>query len=266
LSRDIVETMTIASSQGEDPPAFAVERASGTSPFLITCDHAGRRLPVRLGTLGLSETDLGRHIAWDIGVAGLARRLAEQLDAVAILQTYSRLAIDANRPPGSPDSILSESDGTRIPGNQDLPAGEAERRAREIFHPYHDRIRRELDDRRRAERATVLVALHSFTPALGDGHARRWHVGVLHLRDTRLAHPLLELLRGEPGLVVGDNEPYAASDATDYSIVEHGERRRLPHVELELRQDLIADEAGQAAWAARLAPLLRRAHQLTFPG
>jgi predicted N-formylglutamate amidohydrolase len=245
---------------GDDPPAFRLEGSSGTSPYLLTCDHAGRRLPARLGALGLSELDLGRHIAWDIGVAGLARQLAERLDAVAILQTYSRLAIDANRPPGSPESILGMSDGTVIPGNQDLSGAEAERRAREIFHPYHDRIRRELDDRVRAGRATALVALHSFTPALGDGRARSWHVGVLHLRDTRLAHALLRLLRAEPGLVVGDNEPYAASDATDYSIVEHGERRGLPHVEIELRQDLIADEAGQAAWAARLAPLLRRAH------
>jgi predicted N-formylglutamate amidohydrolase len=245
---------------GDDPPAFRLERPSGTSPFLLTCDHAGRRLPARLGTLGLSELDLGRHIAWDIGVAGLARQLAERLDAVAILQTYSRLAIDANRPPGSPESILGRSDGTVIPGNQALSVAEAERRAREIFHPYHDRIRQELDDRARAGRAAALVSLHSFTPALGDGLARIWQVGVLHLRDTRLAHALLELLRAEQGLVVGDNQPYAASDATDYSIVEHGERRGLLHVEIEVRQDLIAHEAGQAAWAARLAPLLRQAH------
>jgi predicted N-formylglutamate amidohydrolase len=255
-----------AAPAGEDPPAFVVERPSGASAFLITCDHAGRRLPARLGTLGLSEADLGRHIAWDIGVAGLARQLAARLDAVAILQTYSRLAIDANRPPGSPDSIVGRSDGTPIPGNQDVSAGEAERRAREIFHPYHDRIRRELDERRQAGRDTVLVCLHSFTPALGDGKARIWHAGVLHLRDTRLAHPLLELLRAEPGLVVGDNQPYAASDATDYSLVEHGEGRGLLHVELEVRQDLILDEAGQIAWAERLAPLLQRAHARTFPG
>jgi predicted N-formylglutamate amidohydrolase len=250
----------------DDPDAFHLERPTGASPYLFTCDHAGRRLPGRLGTLGLSETDLGRHIAWDIGVAGLARELAERLDAVAILQTYSRLAIDANRPPGSRDSILATSDGTVIPGNQGLSSVETERRAREIFHPYHDRIRRELDHRVRTHRTTLLVALHSFTPALGREPPRRWHVGVLHLRDFRLAHPLLELLRGEPGLVVGDNEPYVASDATDYTIVEHGERRGLPHVELELRQDLISDQAGQAAWGARLAALLRRAHEQMFPG
>ena len=251
----------------DDPAAFRLVHPTGASPYLFTCDHAGRRLPGRLGTLGLSGVDLGRHIAWDIGVAGLARELAERLDAVAILQTYSRLAIDANRPPGSPDSIVAISDGTVIPGNQALSGAEVERRAREIFHPYHDRIRRELDDRARAQRTTLLVALHSFTPSLSDGRARRWHVGVLHLRDFRLAQPLLELLRAEPGLVVGDNEPYAASDDTDYTIVEHGERRGLPHVELELRQDLISDEAGQAAWAARLAALAAAAlHERTFRG
>ena len=248
-----------------DPPPFRVERPAGKSPFLITCDHAGRRLPARLGTLGLSERDLDRHIAWDLGVAGVARQLADQLDAVAILQTYSRLAIDANRPPGSPESILATSDGTAIPGNQGISTAEAERRAREIFHPYHDRIRAELDQRLRAGRNTLLVSLHSFTPALGDGRARIWQVGVLHLRDTRLAHLLLDLLRQQPDLVVGDNEPYAASDATDYSIVEHGERRGLLHVEIELRQDLIADEPAQATWATRLAPLLRAAHQRLIP-
>jgi predicted N-formylglutamate amidohydrolase len=247
----------------EDPERpFRLERPAGASPYLLIGDHASRRLPRRLGTLGLGEEDLGRHIAWDIGIAGLAGRLAERLDACAILQGYSRLAIDANRPPGTPESILGRSDGTVIPGNQGLSSEEAERRAREIFHPYHDRIRSELDAR--AGRNTVLVALHSFTPSLGS-RARPWHVGVLYQRDARLARLLLELLRGEPDLVVGDNEPYAASDATDYSIVVHGERRGLPHVELEVRQDLISDEAGQGAWAARLATLLDRAYQSMFP-
>jgi predicted N-formylglutamate amidohydrolase len=246
----------------DDPPAFQLERPGGTSPYLLACDHASRRLPHRLGTLGLTEAELGRHIAWDIGIAGVARRLAAALDATAVLQSYSRLAIDANRPPGSPQSILPHSDGTLIPGNQDLPPEEAERRVREIFHPYHDRITRELDQRLAAGRPAVLISLHSFTPALG-GQARPWHAGVLHNRDARVAHRLLALLRQDPALVVGDNQPYAASEETDYTIVVHGERRGLPHVELELRQDLITDEAGQAAWAARLAALLG-AHQATF--
>jgi predicted N-formylglutamate amidohydrolase len=254
--------VSASTTPAEDPPAFAAERPGGASPYLFACDHASRRLPRRLGTLGLTEAELGRHIAWDIGIAGVARRLAAALDATAVLQSYSRLAIDANRPPGSPQSILAHSDGTLIPGNQALPAEEAERRAREIFHPYHDRIARELDERQQAGRPTILVSLHSFTPAMG-GQARPWHAGVLHNRDARVAHRLLALLREDPALVVGDNQPYAASDETDYTIVVHGERRGLPHVELELRQDLITDEAGQAAWAARLAQVLG-AHQQMF--
>jgi predicted N-formylglutamate amidohydrolase len=247
----------------DDPPPFQVERPAGTSPFFLTCDHASNQIPRRLGTLGVSEEDRARHIAWDIGIAGVARGLAERLDAIAILQGYSRLVIDANRPLGSRDSIVPRSDHTEVPGNHELPAGEAAWRAGAIFHPYHDRINRELDDRARAGRTTVLVAMHSFTPVMG-GRARPWHAGVLYQRDARLGRLMLELLRAEPGLVVGDNEPYAVSDDTDYTLVVHGERRGLPHVELELRQDLIADDAGQAAWAARLATLLERAWRM-FP-
>jgi predicted N-formylglutamate amidohydrolase len=248
----------------DEPAAFTVERASGASPFIIVCDHASQRLPRRLGTLGLAQEDLGRHIAWDIGVAGVARQLGDRLDAWSIRHNYSRLAIDANRPPGAPDSIVRRSDDTPVPGNQDLSAAEAERRARELFHPYHGRIGEELDRRVQAGRPAVLVSLHSFTPSLA-GRGRPWHVGVLYQRDHRLARPLLDLLREEPDLVVGDNEPYAASDETDYTIVVHGERRGLPHVELELRQDLIDDVAGQGAWAARLTRLLPRALQRMFP-
>jgi predicted N-formylglutamate amidohydrolase len=263
--------MTIVDGKGPhdsvlpgDPPPFRVEQGGGSSPYFLTCDHASRQLPRRLGTLGLGEEDLARHIAWDIGAAGVARHLARRLDAVAVLQGYSRLVIDANRPPGAPDSIVTRSDGTVIPGNQGLTPDEGERRVREIFRPYHDRITGELDRRALAGRPTVLVTLHSFTPTMG-GRSRRWQVGVLHNRDARLARLLLALLAEDGDLVVGDNEPYAASDQTDYTLVVHGERRALPCVELELRQDLVADEAAQAAWAERLAQLLLRAHAAMFP-
>ena len=145
-----------------------------------------------------------------------------------------------------------------IPGNQNVGRDEAAARARAIFHPYHDAIRGELERRRAAGRPSILVAVHSFTPVFLDV-ARPWHVGVLYNRDARLAEPLLALLRREGELVVGCNEPYAVSDATDFTVVEHGERRGLPHVELELRQDLIADDAAELAWAARLARLLTAA-------
>ena len=241
-----------------DPPPFVVEHADGSSPYLITCDHAGRRLPVRLGCLGLSAAELETHIAWDIGVEAVARPLAEELDAFLILATYSRLAIDCNRPPGSADSIVSLSEHTEIPGNRGVSRAEAEARARALFHPYHERISAALDARRDAGRPALLVALHSFTPVF-DGVARPWHAGVLYGRDARLARVLLELLRAEDGLSIGDNQPYHVSDETDYAVPVHGEGRGIPHVELEIRQDLIADAAGQAAWAARLARLLRLA-------
>lgn len=242
-----------------DPPAFRVERPDGASPFVLTCDHAGRVLPRALGTLGVSDAELARHIAWDIGIAEVGRKLAGRLDAFQIAQTYSRLVIDANRPPGSPQSIVTRSERTPIPGNEGLSSADAERRAREIFHPYHDRIRAELDARKLTGRPAVLVALHSFTPSFMD-RARKWHAGVLYNRDPRLGHGVLELLRREPGLEVGDNEPYRVSDETDYGVVVHGEQRGLVHVMLEIRQDLIDHEAGQDAWAERLARVLSAAH------
>ena len=241
-----------------DPPVFRVERQGGTSDFVIVCDHAGRALPRGLDSLGLSPAELDTHVAWDIGIAGVGLELSARLDAVLIMQNYSRLLIDVNRPPGSPQSIVTLSERTRVPGNDDLPAAEAEARARAVFHPYHDRIREELDRRAREGRPTLLVSLHSFTPRFMDVD-REWHAGVLYNRDPRLGRALLARMRAESELSVGDNQPYALSDATDYTMVAHGERRGLPHVELEIRQDLIADAPGQLAWAERLAELLVRA-------
>lgn len=240
----------------DDPPVFEVARESGASQYVLICDHAGRALPRALGTLGVDESERMRHIAWDIGAAGVARVLAERLDAFLILATYSRLAIDLNRPPGVPTSIVTISEHTRVPGNEGLSAAGAELRRRELFDPYHDRIAAELDARAQAGRASVLVSVHSFTPSF-KGDARKWHAGVLYQRDARLGRVVLEQLRAESDLHVGDNQPYAVSDATDYSVVTHGEQRGIAHVELEIRQDLIADASGQRAWAERLARVLQ---------
>jgi predicted N-formylglutamate amidohydrolase len=241
-----------------DPPPFRVLRPDGVSQFLLTADHAGRVLPRALGSLGLPESELARHIGWDIGIAEVARLLSEQIDAVAVTQTYSRLVIDANRPPGTPQSIVTLSEATQIPGNLSITEEQASQRASEIFRPYHDRIVQELDRRKQSGRTTILVSLHSFTPVF-HGQTRPWHVGVLYNRDARLARVLLQLLRQEPGLVVGDNEPYAVHDDTDYTIVTHGERRAIAHVEIEIRQDLISEAAGQSEWAARFGRLLQLA-------
>ncbi|HEX3538403.1 MAG TPA: N-formylglutamate amidohydrolase [Stellaceae bacterium] len=238
-----------------DPPPVRVLNATGKSDFFLTADHAGRAIPRRLGTLGVSETERARHIACDIGIAGVTERLSTLIDATAVLQTYSRLVIDCNREPDHPTSIPAISELTEIPGNRDLTPRDREARRREIFAPYHDRIAALLDARQAEGRRTVLIAMHSFTPVF-KGEPRSVEIGVLYNRDDRLARIMLELLRAEPDLVVGDNAPYAITDTSDYTVPVHGECRGLPHVEIEIRQDLIAEPAGQDSWAARLARLL----------
>jgi predicted N-formylglutamate amidohydrolase len=244
---------------GDEPPAITVVNEGGRSPFLIVADHAGKTIPRRLQQLGLSAPDRERHIAWDIGIGAVCEWMGQALDAVVIRQNYSRLVIDCNRRPGSETSILDMSETTAVPGNLNLSDDDKRLRVREIFHPYHDRIARELDRRRDARRPTALISMHSFTPVF-KSVARPWHAGVLYQRDPRFAHVLLDLLALEPGLVIGDNEPYSITDASDYTIPIHGEQRGLHHVALEIRQDLIAEDAGQRWWAALFARLLPQAY------
>lgn len=240
-----------------DPRPVELHRPYGPSEFFLTCDHAGRQLPESLGTLGLDAADLERHIAWDIGAAGVAGRLSDRLDATLVTQTYSRLVIDCNRPLTAPTSIAAVSEATEIEGNRGLSPQQIHARVREVFDPYHDRIDAELELRRRAGRPTVLVSVHSFTPVF-HGEQRPWHVGLLYNRDPAFAHILADTFDGS-GLTVGHNEPYSVSDVTDYTIPVHGERRRLPHVMVEVRQDLVGTEAEQDEWADRLSRLLRQA-------
>jgi predicted N-formylglutamate amidohydrolase len=244
----------------DEPPAFGVMGYGGRAPFVVICDHAGCRVPRRLGTLGLSARELASHIAWDLGAGNVARTLAATLDAFVAWQPYSRLAIDCNRALDAADSIVTRSEDVEVPGNQNLQTRDREARAREIFTPYHAQIRSELDRRQREGIPVILVSVHSFTPVF-LGVSRPWHVGVLFNQDARMAGPFLRLLRDEGDLVVGCNQPYAASDGSDFSILHHGEARGIVPVEIELRQDLVADEVGQLAWAARLARLLVVASQ-----
>jgi predicted N-formylglutamate amidohydrolase len=235
----------------EVPPVLE-ENAAGRSPFLLTCDHYGRLIPRALGDLGLPAGELTRHIAWDIGIAEVAEQLSKHLGAHLIAQRYSRLVVDCNRPPCVASSIPVLSEATTVPGNEGLTRAAAEARRRSIFEPYHRRIAEVIDRRLRDGMPTVLVSLHSFTPVYA-GVARPWHVGTLYHRDARLPPLLLSLFRGEGDLVVGDNEPYAVSDETDYTIPIHGEARGLMNSGIEIRQDLIADQAGERQWADRLA-------------
>lgn len=222
---------------------------------MLLGDHAGRDIPTRLGDLGVPAPDLDRHIAWDIGVAGLGRLLSAALDAPFIAQRYSRLVIDCNRDPARADSIPAESDTTPILGNVALSDADRAARIAEVFAPYHARIAQELDARIARGLRTIVVALHSFTPAMQQV-ARPWAFGVLHLGDSPFSQAILAALRAEPDApTVGDNEPYRMDDI-DFTIPHHAIGRRLDYVELEVRQDLLIDRAGQQAVAERLARVL----------
>lgn len=239
----------------DEPSPVTIHNAGGTSPLLLVADHAGNRIPRVLGDLGVSDEERARHIGWDIGIAGVSRHLADTLDAVLIQQNYSRLVIDCNRPPGVPSSMPEISELTAIPGNIGLSEAQKSARVTEIFRPYHDAIETELNRRLQSGRPVALVAMHSFTPVY-KGFVRPWHAGVLYNRDDRFSKRLKAVLEAEGDLTVGDNEPYRVDDLTDYTIPTHGEQRALHHIAIEIRQDLIADEQGEIAWAARLARLL----------
>lgn len=241
---------------GDDPAkAAVVTNAGARSSFLLLGDHAGREIPSRLDDLGLGEPDLSRHIAWDIGVAGLGGMLARRLDAPFIAQRFSRLVIDCNRDPDRPDAMPAQSDGSSVLGNQHLRAEDRTARIAQVFTPYHTRIAAELDARAALGLRTIVVALHSFTPVM-QGFVRPWRFGILHLNDSPFSDAMLARLRAETDAPkVGDNEPYAM-DGLDFTIPHHAIGRGLDYVELEVRQDLVADNAGQAAVAERLARLL----------
>ncbi|MDB6083462.1 MAG: N-formylglutamate amidohydrolase [Gammaproteobacteria bacterium] len=241
----------------EPPPVLELGR-EGRSNFVIVVDHAGRRIPKRLGGLGLPPSELQRHIAWDIGALGVARRMAAMLDAPLVAQNYSRLVIDCNRDPTVATSIPTIGESIEIPGNLGLSADEIAARRAEIFDPYHAHVRALLDERSAAGRPTILVAQHSMTNIFKNVR-RAMHAAVLYNRDRRFAGLVLDELRREADLVVGDNEPYFVSDETDYTVPRHGEARHLPHVEIEIRQDLIGEDAGQDEWAQRLCRVLQAA-------
>ena len=218
---------------------------------MLTCDHASHAVPESLGNLRLASRDLRRHIGWDIGAAEVTRRLAERFDAPAVFSGYSRLVIDCNRKLGSETSILEVSDSTVIPGNLGLETAEAARRAEALFAPYHQAIASVLERIRRAGSTPIFAAIHSFTPRL-NGCARPWHIGVLWDQDPRVARPLIEALRANPGLVVGDNEPYSARDHFDFSQEFHASSAGIPSALVEIRDDLIRDRAGIALHADML--------------
>lgn len=243
-----------------DPQPYTIVEGSENSPVVVICEHAGRAIPSGLGDLGLSKTDFDLHIAYDVGAELVSRELAAFLGAPLVLQPYSRLVIDCNRPVDSPESILEISDGVSIPGNLHLSDSSRQQRIDEIFLPYHDAVSSLLD---RTQRKAVF-AVHSFTPVL-DGEERPWDLGFLFRKDKvtspALANAIAETTADLPGiseLNVGMNVPYGVEDRSDWFVPYHGERRGLAHSLIEIRNDHLADVDACRAWGRVLGGVVKR--------
>ncbi len=239
----------------EDPPPVALYRERAAGPVLLVCEHAGRRIPARLGDLGLGPEDRARHIAWDLGAAGLARELSRLLDACLLMQPYSRLVCDCNRRPDVESFIVTVSEDTPVPGNIGIDAAERRARIREVFAPFHRKVGETVERRLDRGTPTVFVTIHSFTPVFFGEH-RPMHIGLLFNRHQELAARVGRRLRRVEGLIVADNEPYAMDDESDYTVPFHAERRALPCLEIEVRNDLVRDREGQRRMAELLAAAL----------
>ena len=231
---------------------FEIEGKHRDGRWIITCDHATNRVPdwVNGGDLGLPKADMQRHIAYDIGAAGVTRHLAEALNSPALLSDFSRLVIDANRGEDDPTLIMQLYDGTIIPANRHITEAEREQRLDQLHRPYHTAYSSLIAERHEP----IICAVHSFTPQLRGRGTRPWEIGVLYASDARLAMPFMKACK-EQGWCVGDNEPYLGHLPGD-SVDQHALRDGRPNVLIELRHDLIEDEAGQADWANKLAPIL----------
>ncbi len=236
--------------------AAQILRPQGAGRFVLFCDHASNNIPAELHQLGLPVAERARHIAWDIGAAGVTAALSEILDAPAILCNTSRLVIDCNRQLNAADLIPEISDGTTIPGNLHLSETARTTRIERWFHPYHNAIESVLLDREAKGVQSVVVSIHSMTAAL-SGELRPWHIAISSYLDRRIAEPVLAALRLPGDIVVGDNQPYDVNPVIDYSIPFHALRRRLPHIQVEFRQNEIFDTTTQYQWALRFAqPLM----------
>ena len=235
-------------------PAYT--RIDGAHDFglLVICDHASNALPQPYGTLGLPQSQLERHIGYDIGAAGVTEELARLLGVPAVLANFSRLLIDTNRGEDDPTLIMRISDGAVVPGNTNIDEAERRRRIDDYYAPYHQAIDDAIDEGIEAGRPPAILSIHSFTESW-RGSPRPWHAGVLWDRDTRLAEPLLRALQAEPDLLAEENVPYTGELEGD-CLYRHGTQRGLAHALVEIRQDLVVDTSSQKAWAERLAGLL----------
>jgi predicted N-formylglutamate amidohydrolase len=236
-------------------------RAHGNGRFLFFCDHASNAVPAELENLGLPASELTRHIAWDIGAAGITAELSRIFDSPAVFSGTSRLVIDCNRHLDSRDLIPEISDGTAVPGNRDLSEAERQFRIETWFTPYHAAIESVIEDRQARAAPSIAVSVHSMTECLA-GSVRPWQIALSSHLDRHLADPMLAILRRGGDLIVGDNQPYDLDPAIDYSIPFHAMRRNMPHLQVEFRQDEIADVDGQLRRARRFAEALAELERL----
>lgn len=246
----------------DDAAPVAIVNPQQQARIVLTCEHAGRAVPKTLADLGIAEAEMDRHIAYDLGAEALARLMSEMLDASLVVQNYSRLVVDCNRPFAAPDCIPERSDGTTIPANANLSERERGQRFAEIHQPFHKEIERILDAGQGLSQPVILISVHSFTPSLG-GADRPWQLGLLYNRDKRLAHHMMQALRAiGGGLSIAFNRPYAVDDISDYTIPVHGEARAIPHLLLEVRNDELGSAMALEKWAVLLTRALRQAVQV----
>ena len=247
------------SLSADDPPAFIQQGLDRSGPFFVIVDHAGQAIPRCLGDMGVSSSDHQRHIAYDIGAGAVGTLLASSLNAPLHASFYSRLVVDVNRDPNHPDSMPATSDGTIIPANQNITEQERHSRLDAIFSPYHTALSQAIDSR---NTPVFPVFLHTMTNRLitQPDDKRIWPITVLHNEDKRLAHPLLAHIRNA-GIATAANEPYSGYDHTAYCLRTYGVERGLPHVAIEIRQDLVMDTVRQRLWALHLTRWLQSAVQ-----
>ena len=238
----------------DEPAPFSILNPSSEKPLLLVCDHASRVFPRALGDLGLDPLARRCHLALDIGAGPLTTKLSESLGATAVLAEYSRLVVDCNRDLLDPGAFLEFGDGIVIPGNRNLRPEQKSARAESIYWPYHRAIDAEIRRLTGERLSPAMIAIHSFTPVL-DGISRPWEFGILWDADSRIADILMRKL-ADSGFVVGDNEPYSGRAPQDFTVDNHAEAAGLPHAGIEVRQDLIADDAGVARIAGMLHEII----------
>ncbi|MGI9436080.1 MAG: N-formylglutamate amidohydrolase [Geminicoccaceae bacterium] len=242
----------------EDGPAYEIINDDGTADLLLVCEHASNRMPKTLGTLGLDVDTLNSHIAWDPGAEAVARLLANRLDASLVLQRFSRLVYDCNRPPSAESAMPARSEIFDVPGNQQLSASERLARTLAIYAPFHRAVERQFDHRCTQGGYPALITVHSFTPVF-HGQRRTVELGLLHDTDARLATLMLDLGQGQSSLETRLNEPYAPSDGVTHTLRRHAIARGLPNVMIEIRNDLISNPKGQTDVADSLARTIEAA-------